>query len=255
MFLFLSPHLDDIALSCGGYVKRLTTQGSKALIATFCTANAPAPGSLSAAAQRVHKEWQLGDQPYPARREEDRQACALLGAQPIHLNLTDAIYRFDDAGRPLYTDEFIGVPPNPYDQKTQLPALKAALQNTLAAHKGAIVVSPMAVGGHVDHTLVRRAAEAVVPAARLRYYEDYPYAGWTSARMKPAYTLSRQSAGLRSWRARLTPAEVDARVDAVACYASQMTALFGSAQAMPLTMRDYISGVNGERYYRPEHAG
>lgn len=250
MFLFLSPHLDDIALSCGGYVKRLTAQGHKVVIATFCAADAPTDTPFSAAAQRVHAEWQLGDHPYATRREEDRRACAVLGASFIHLNLPDAIYRFDEAGQPLYTDQFIGVPPHPYDKKAQLPALKQALSGLLAAHKSAVMVSPLAVGGHVDHTLTRWAAEAVVPAAQLRYYEDYPYAGWTSARMKPAYTLERQSAGLRARRVRLTPAEVDARVSAIACYASQLAALFASPQAMPQTVREYISCVKGERYYR-----
>ncbi|HQX76124.1 MAG TPA: PIG-L family deacetylase [Thermoflexales bacterium] len=250
MPIFLSPHLDDIALSCGGRVKRMTAQGREVVIATLCTADAPTNRPLSAAAQRVHKEWQLGDQPYAARRAEDQRACAALGAKAIHLNLLDAIYRFDEAGQPLYTDQFIGVQPHPYDVARQLPALKAALHAFLAARPRELVYAPMAVGGHVDHTLTRAAAEAVVPAARLRYYEDYPYAGWTSARMKPAYTLDKKSAGLRPHRLRLTEDEIAARVSAIACYASQMAALFGSAAAMPPAVRQYISSVKGERYWR-----
>jgi LmbE family N-acetylglucosaminyl deacetylase len=250
MPIFLSPHLDDIALSCGGQVKRLTAQGREVVIATLCAADAPTNRPLSAAAQRVHQEWQLGGQPYAARREEDRRAGAALAAKAIHLNLLDAIYRFDDAGQPLYTDQFIGVMPHPHDEARQLPALKAALSDLLAARPRELVYAPLAVGGHVDHTLTRAAAEAVVPAARLRYYEDYPYAGWTSARMKPAYTLAQKTAGLRPRRLRLTEAEIAARVSAIACYPSQLAALFGSAAHMPPAVRQYISSVKGERYWR-----
>jgi LmbE family N-acetylglucosaminyl deacetylase len=250
MHIFLSPHLDDIALSCGGCVKRLTNSGREVVIATLCAANAPSSQPLSAAARRVHAEWQLGDQPYIARRAEDETACATLGAKAIHLSLLDAIYRFDDDGQPLYTTEFIGVPPHPRDLARQTPALARAVRGLLANAPRALVYAPLGVGGHVDHQLTRAAVEEVVPAARLRYYEDFPYAAWTSSRMKPPYTLDKKTAGLRPRRLRLSKPEVEARLNAIACYGSQLPALFGSVGAMPDSVRQYISCVQGERYWQ-----
>ena len=40
--LFISPHLDDVVLSCGGYIHRLTTSGEKVVIVTVITADVPA---------------------------------------------------------------------------------------------------------------------------------------------------------------------------------------------------------------------
>ena len=40
--LFISPHLDDVVLSCGGYIHRLTTSGEKVVIVTVIAADVPA---------------------------------------------------------------------------------------------------------------------------------------------------------------------------------------------------------------------
>ena len=77
---FISPHLDDIALSCGGFVRRLVGSGELVTIVSVCTADTPTGQPLSAAAKHVHAEWQLGEQPYPHRRAEDAKACVALGA-------------------------------------------------------------------------------------------------------------------------------------------------------------------------------
>ncbi len=45
---------------------------------------------------------------------------------------------------------------------------------TLPAHRRIAV--PLTVGNHVDHQLVRLAAERCFGTAALDYYEDYPYA-------------------------------------------------------------------------------
>ena len=40
---------------------------------------------------------------------------------------------------------------------------------------GGLVVCPLAVGGHIDHGVVRAAAIAALPSQRLAFYEDLPY--------------------------------------------------------------------------------
>jgi len=85
--LFLSPHLDDIGLSCAGLAGRLARQGDRVIMATFCTADYEGPFALSPAAKHEHWQWQLGERPYRHRRAEDRQAADLLGAEALHLGL------------------------------------------------------------------------------------------------------------------------------------------------------------------------
>jgi hypothetical protein len=105
------------------------------------------------------------------RRAEDARAVARLGAEALVWSLPDAIYRLHPAtGEPLYTDN---------DQLFgQLSPAEAPLVAELAAQMGALppagrIVAPLVLGNHVDHQLVRAAAEKAF--ASLYYYEDYPY--------------------------------------------------------------------------------
>lgn len=243
VILFVSPHLDDIALSCGGFVSRLAVHGQLIRIATVCTADAPAGQALSEAAQHVHWEWQLGEQPYARRREEDVAACASLGAQPVHLGLLDAVYRHDGQGQPLYTRDFIGGHVREYDWQHYFPALKAALREPV--RRARHIFCPLAIGGHVDHVLVRRAVEELADEeALLRYYEDFPYAA------KAVEFENRPvTEGLTPNLVQLSEKEIKARIEAIACYPSQMFALFEQAGDMPARVRNYIARTGGERYW------
>ena len=251
MYVFISPHLDDIALSCGGFVRRLTHAGERVAIVTVCTADAPPGQPLSPSAQHEHWQWQLGDQPYRLRCQEDDLMVAELGAESVHLGLLDAIYRHDDDGQPLYTGkEFIGGQVHAADWKHQLPALLAALQPALAALPAQKVFCPLTAGGHVDHVITRRAVEQLCPASQVQYYEDYPYAQKDSAAL--ANALGVGALGVGAWRSTLialTQAEIEARISAIACYKSQMFAVFGDAAAMPALVREYVVRTGGERYW------
>ncbi|MCS6849178.1 MAG: PIG-L family deacetylase [Anaerolineae bacterium] len=238
MILFVSPHLDDVALSCGGLVYRLTSAGRPVIIATVCTADHPADQPLSEAARHEHWQWQLGDRPYQGRRAEDERACQVLGATAAHLGLLDAIYRRNERGAPLYTNDFIGGAVHPHDWQVQLPEVQAALAPLIRT--ATRVYCPLAIGGHVDHVIVRRAVESLADASIIRYYEDFPYADKLDQFTPPE--------GCAFEKIELTAHEVDARIRAIACYASQLFAVFGSA-AMPERVRGYVSRVGGERYW------
>lgn len=248
--IFIAPHLDDVALSCGGYVRRLTAAGRRVVILSVCTADVPVDWPLSAAAEHVHGEWQLGAQPYSHRRAEDEAACTALGAHAVHVGLLDAVYRLGPAGKPLYDRDFIGIPPHPHDRRRHVADVAAAVRAALDGEPAARVFTPLGVGGHVDHTLVRAAVERVVPAARLRYYEDFPYVGWGPGRLATRYALAPLTRRLSPFRLRLRAAELDARLAAIGCYRSQMAALFGGVEHMPVRVREYVSCVPGERYWR-----
>jgi LmbE family N-acetylglucosaminyl deacetylase len=243
VILFVSPHLDDVALSCGGFVSRLAARSLPVTIATVCTADAPAGQALSEAAQHVHWEWQLGEQPYARRGEEDVAACASLGARPVHLGLLDAVYRHDDQGRPLYTRDFIGGHVREYDWQHYLRAVKAALREPV--RRARQIYCPLAIGGHVDHVVVRRAVEELADEeAVLRYYEDFPYAATADE-----FENGPVTEGLVPNLVQLSDVEIKERIAAIACYPSQMFALFEQADHMPSRVRNYIARSGGERYW------
>ena len=239
MILFISPHLDDVALSCGGLVYRLTSAGQPVTIASVCTADHPAGQPLSRAAQREHRQWQLGDRPYECHRAEDALACRVLGATAVHLGLLDAIYRCDPQGAPLYTDDFIGGPVHPFDWRSHLSQIQSALAPLVSSAMR--VYCPLAIGGHVDHVIVRSAVESLAGPGILRYYEDFPYADLADQFSPPT--------GLDCECVALTTEELDARIRAVACYPSQCAVMFGSVEAMSHRVRAYVARVGGERYW------
>src|SRR5438093_1734972 len=78
--LYLSPHLDDAVLSCAGHILHERAQGRRVVVATLFGA-----GGGDEAGRKL----------YQARRDEDRRALALLGAECLHLGLVDAPFRDD----------------------------------------------------------------------------------------------------------------------------------------------------------------
>jgi LmbE family N-acetylglucosaminyl deacetylase len=117
-WIYLSPHFDDIALSCGGQVWEQAQAGQAVSIWTICGGEPP-DGPLSAFAQEHHERWGTGRQAVAARREEDIAACKILSAAYRHFDLPDCLYRrVDDfPGRP---EEEIGKPFFPYDSHDAL---------------------------------------------------------------------------------------------------------------------------------------
>ena len=251
--LFVSPHLDDIALSCGGVARQRVLAGDEVFVATVCTADAPTNWRASPAAHHVHAEWRLGNQPYPLRRREDDAACALLGARAVHLNQPDAVYRFDAAGAPYYTNNFMGGQVHPADQRDQGGALERALLAWLEKNglRQLRVIAPLGLGGHVDHLLTRRVVERVCKARglKLSYFEDFPYGERIDVLKSPV------TRGLTARVHALTPAELDARVRACLCYPSQLEPVFHLPagpelnDAVTARITTYASRIGGERLW------
>jgi LmbE family N-acetylglucosaminyl deacetylase len=181
------------------------------------------------------------------RRGEDLAACRVLAAQPRHWELQEAIHRrAEPGGEALYPtlERLFG------KIAQQEEPLVARLAERLAAIPGAAdcarVVAPLGVGGHVDHRIVRAAAERAFGGALL-YYEEFPYIVW-----KP-FALLRAGIFGRSWSALRQPlaaGEIAARIAAIACYASQVTPLFRSPDRIGRLVGRHVRRAGGERLWR-----
>src|SRR6187402_1498642 len=89
--IFLSPHFDDIALSCGGMAARLAKTGAQCIGLTVFAVGAGEGEELSPFAQGQHAMWEAWSGAKveafnEARREEERLAMKLLGLQPVWLD-------------------------------------------------------------------------------------------------------------------------------------------------------------------------
>src|SRR6266508_5878097 len=92
-WIYLSPHFDDVVLSCGGMVWEQTQAGHKVEAWTIC-AGAPGPGEpISDFARQLHTRWGTGPEAVPVRRAEDDAALHLLGSESRYWDLPDCIYR------------------------------------------------------------------------------------------------------------------------------------------------------------------
>ncbi|MBA4379671.1 MAG: PIG-L family deacetylase, partial [Anaerolinea sp.] len=55
-WIYISPHLDDAVLSCGGLIWEQSHAGTQVEIWTVCTGDPP-EGPLSPFAEVLHAEW------------------------------------------------------------------------------------------------------------------------------------------------------------------------------------------------------
>ncbi len=243
--LVLSPHLDDAALSLGGYLNRLTREGKRVLVVNVFAAEAPDDKDLHRSVRELHGKWrQAGGfegSIMQHRRSEEEAACRRLGVEMIYLNFLDAAYRGYAEGEPLYIPLAKVFGKSHPDDNRLLMELTQAFRNLPEATTW---ILPMGMGRHVDHLLVREAAEAAC-AGELLYFEDFPYARDTFVRLK---TRCRR---LFTWRQNyreLIEDDVQAKIDAIRCHPSQIADVFPNPQALSDEVRDFTK--DGERIWR-----
>jgi LmbE family N-acetylglucosaminyl deacetylase len=237
--IYLAPHLDDAVLSCGGQIYEATGRGEKVLIVTIMAGD-PSTG-LSDYAHRLHTRWQLAADAVEVRRREDLAAAEILGAAAQHWPIPDCIYRPHPAsGEPLYQSEadiFGEIHP------AELPLvadLTARLANLPPAER---VLAPLTVGHHVDHQLTRQAAEACF-GPRLEYYEDYPY-------VQSANSLDFLPAAAWEFSVMpVSPAALQARIEAILAYRSQISTFFTDRADLEGQVTGYAAAIGGERLWR-----
>jgi len=240
--LYLSPHLDDAVLSCGGQIYQLTQAGGSALIVTIMAGDVPS-GGLSVFAQGLHDRWKLPLNASSARREEDRAACGVLGADYKHLELLDCIYRQDpESGGALYDSEnalFDDLHPADRLLVNRLVEVLAQLPESDR------IFAPLTIGHHVDHQLTRLAAEVWRGSGNLTYYEEYPYVVSHDAMLEKLFNDSK-------WQPMTVAVEDDAlaaRIQAIACYGSQLSTFFDDYDDISRSVCEYLQKVGGERLW------
>ena len=241
-WVFLSPHLDDVAISCAGLAWELSQGGHPVSVWSIC-AGQPPPGPLSEFAESLHARWETGSQAARIRRAEDRRSCRRMGARPLHLDLPDCIYR--RAGSPpahLYTSvqDLFG-PLLPAEQ----PLIRRLARRLLRRLPfDACLVAPLALGNHVDHQLTRQAAEQI--GRPLYYYADYPYAALESGELD-----SLRQAG---WQPQVWPVSqpaLQAWVAAVWDHQSQISTFWSGLADLQATIAAYCEQMGGVRLWSP----
>lgn len=245
--IYLSPHLDDAALSCGGRIYQERQAGLSVLVLNLFAGDPPPDALESPFAAALHTRWELDSDPVQARRAEDRRALALLDAAGLYWEWPDCIYRRHPAtGQFLYhAEEHLNGPV--HLAEGELVKTVAQRLAGLPLAPGGRVYAPLAVGGHVDHRLTRQAVEDWgAPQGELLYYEDYPY-----AERLGAVEAALQGGDWQDETVPLAEAAMAAKIAAIACYNSQISTFFSGLDEMAQRLRAYAASVGGaERYWR-----
>jgi len=239
-WVYLSPHFDDVILSCGGLIYEQVWRGQTVEIWTLCAGEVP-PGPLSSFAQELHARWGTGVETVRLRAAEDRQACEQMGAIHRHLDVPDCIYRKTPEGDFVVHGEEDLFQLLPESEQTLGVRLGYHIRRMLPPY--ARVVSPLGVGGHVDHRLTRAMAESL--HRHIWYYADYPYVAKLD--FDPAEWLS---GDLKVYHARVSKDGLNAWQNGIAAYQSQISTFWSSAEAMRKAIAKYKRSKNGTRLWR-----
>lgn len=237
--IYVSPHLDDAVLSAGGLIFDQARAGRRVEIWTV-VCGFPPDGPLTPFAQVLHFRWGFAsaEETVRMRRAEDQRAAAIVGAKAVHFDFPDCIYRRDADGEPLYPAGVFAAP-HPADAD-----LAGQMTSALAARlePDDRLFCPLTIGGHVDHVLVRKAVEGL--ERPLLYFADIPYL------LNAPEALTRFSDGGRPEVQKVSKDGVQAWVEGIAAYTSQIPTLFDSVDAIREKIENYAQ--NGLKLWKFE---
>lgn len=248
-YIYVSPHLDDVSLSCSGTICRQKTQGFNILVVTVFAGDPQPP--FSPFVQSFHRAWKASEKtPYQVRKVEERKAMAVLNVDYVWFDWLEILHRDPELSDLI---ELFCEPDNLAIHSQDTPIF-ATLCNWLAdlhlTYPHAQMVMPLSLGGHRDHRLIFQASLNVLDRAHLLFFEDFPYATYQAEELTELVKLYN-----------LTPIEIDIsdyleqRIHAAESYQSQLPALYYSASQFLDLIREYTSTLGGqqrfvERYWR-----
>ena len=241
----LSPHLDDAVLSCFGLLDQIRGQVSGLVITICCGNPAPAPSRGRVQIFRNNPDPDAYGTPRE-RRREDVAAMSALDCDFVHLGFEDGIYRRSPtSGDYIYRtsrEKFV----RPRIEDTgHIEELFLVLRRLCQNMGRLLLVAPLAIGYHVDHSITAHTALRLENQdVDLLFYEDFPYVldpkyggGIEDDPQRAMSRLDRQPA--RRFAAPFCP---DAKAQLIEFYESQVPALF-------VDQKDLRSALDQRRFH------
>lgn len=207
--LFLSPHLDDVAFSCGGTLIRLVEEEWDVCLCTVFTASVTDPGGFALACQ-LDKGLSPEADYMALRRAEDQEFARRARVRRcLHLPYREAPHR----GYNSAPDLFAGI----HEGDEIWREIAVDLQGLSSFHE---IFAPQGIGNHVDHLQTVLAVKHAGLEDRCTWYQDTPYA----IRNPNAPASGLLPRGLFSWKSGI---DLDRKVESCAAYTTQVPFQFG----------------------------
>lgn len=246
--MLVSPHLDDAVFSVGGLMAALAEEGYELHLVTCFTRSVLNPTGFALACQ-LDKGLAAEADYMELRRQEDREACRLLYAQPHWLDLPEAPHRGYESASALFQDIL-------EEDKIQ-PALVERLRESADDLAPDLILSPVGIGNHVDHQQVKQAASTLqreLTETLFLHWYDEPYL----SRHPEAYPDKLKKAVGIAWKilqqqAGLAEKEVtsinvapywEQKMSACAAYTTQIGFQFGGKEKMREVLAKKIRGTD-----------
>lgn len=224
--LFISPHLDDVAFSCGGTLAELSQTGWHIHLCTIFTRSVANPTGFALACQ-TDKGLAPNVDYMRLRRAEDENFAARAGASQLsHLAFSEAPHR----GYQSVTELF----GNTLEEDKVWSDVAQQLQGIADRTLPTLIFAPQGLGNHVDHQQTIRAVLGVTTNARLLWYRDTPYA----IRNPAAQPSSLLPANLQEAACDIASV-LETKFFAIEAYATQLGFQFGGLQCMREKLKSF----------------
>jgi LmbE family N-acetylglucosaminyl deacetylase len=166
--VYVSPHFDDVAASCGGKILEQKDRGESVLVVTVFTGTAPRdPASVSNPLKPALD--------YPRRRREDDTAMQRMGVDHLWLEHPEVLFRTRKSWA-RYQPHYRVTPTH----NRLCDRLRRELQEICGRTECADLMLPLGVGQHMDHQISFQAGAALLHGGnrpyRIAFYEEIPYA-------------------------------------------------------------------------------
>lgn len=177
--IYISPHSDDVALSCGARIISGALSRSDTLVLNVFTSD-----SRYASNDTGKRDDNFANAINDSRTAEDEAAWESLGIETRYLNLPEALLRrtFPFAIFSQKLDEFIN------------NQLYGILASHVKEFPGAVWYFPAGFGSHVDHLICQKVAFRLLDESlvdKIVLYEDLPYSWLRFIRFRYYKALAR----------------------------------------------------------------
>ncbi len=186
--IFISPHFDDAVLSCGNLIDVIAKKNRVEVINIFTKADT---NSNSRSAMKFLKASGYTDANvfFDQREKEDLGIFTGIGIKTYNLGYRDSLWRKKESKNaivkfiyryipfigniyPTFKRNVMSGNINKKDYKN-CRKIKKDITNILTSKPGNITFFPAAIGGHVDHVILKKIGlgfgDSVI------FYADYPY--------------------------------------------------------------------------------
>jgi len=167
-YVYISPHFDDVAASCGGRILNQKQAGKSVLVVTVFSARANR-------ATRVNNRALQAMLDYDRRRLEDMKAMQLLGVDFLWLDFPEVLFR----RQPSWRRYGITYPDTDANKRLchQITIQLAAICKQTQCVE---MMLPLGIGQHVDHQILFQTGlsrhQNSLRQHAILFYEEMPYA-------------------------------------------------------------------------------